>query len=167
VALLSLDADLGSAGGVDGIADPMKTKEEATRGDDSQYGVHLSTARDTMADSHDAKRTTIRDMVRAIQVEMRDTDVTPARARELLIDLTALSGNCSTEHRQAEADYNVVLLRCLDGDEAANRARIRAQTTPEYARMREAKDTLKFCDESIRTLKTVIKSVQAEMQALM
>ena len=103
-------------------------------------------------------------MVRAIQVELRDTEVAPARGRQLLIELTALSGNCSTELREAEADYNAVLLKHLDGTEAANRARIRAQITPEYQRLREAKDTYALVVEMIRSLKTVIKSVEEEMR---
>jgi hypothetical protein len=109
-------------------------------------------------------RPTIRDMVRTIQVELRDTEVAPSRARELLIELTALSGNCSTEVRESEADYNVVLLAHLDGSEKANRATIRAKATPQYARMREAADTFKLVVEMIRSLKTVIKSVEEEMR---
>jgi len=108
--------------------------------------------------------TTVRDMVKAIQVELRDTEVAPSRARELLIELTALSGNCSAEMRQADADYNGVLLKALDGEEAANRAKIRAQATPQYQRAREAQDTTKLVIEMIRSLKAVIKSIEAEMR---
>ena len=108
-------------------------------------------------------RTTIRDMVRAIQVELRDTEVAPSRARALLIELTALSGNCSAEVRQADAEYNGVLLKQLNGEEAANRATIRAKATPEYQRFREAQDTFKLVVEMIRSLKTVIKSIESEM----
>lgn len=107
---------------------------------------------------------TVREMVRAIQVELRDTDIAPARARELLIELTALSGNCSTEMRQADADYNAVLLKMLDGEEAANRATIRAKATPEYRRMREATDTYKLVIEMIRSLKKVLSSIEQEMR---
>ena len=108
--------------------------------------------------------TTIRDMVRAIQIELRDGEVAPSRARELLIELTALSGNCSTEMREADAHYNGVLLRMLDGEEAANRATIRAKATPEYARAREATDTYKLVMEMIRTLKKVLSSIEQEMR---
>jgi hypothetical protein len=159
VALLSLDADLGSAGGVDGIADPMKNEKTLARGDDSQYGAHLSTAMDERG-----KSKTVREMVREIQVELRDREVVPSRARELLIELTALSGNCSTEMRQADADYNAVLLRHLDGEEAANRATIRAKATQEYARAREATDTYKLVLEMIRSLKKVLSSIEQEMR---
>jgi hypothetical protein len=107
---------------------------------------------------------TVRDLIRAIQFELRDGEVAPSRARELLIELTALSGNCSTELRQAEADYNGVLLRFLDGTEAANRASIRAKASPEYARVREASDTYKLVMEMIRTLKKVLSSIEQEMR---
>lgn len=109
---------------------------------------------------------TIRDMVRAIQIELRDTEVLPARARELLIDLTALSGNCSTEQREADAKYNLVRLNFLNSDEAANRSEIRAKATPEYARAREATDTYKLVVEMIRTLKKVLSSIETEMRSL-
>jgi hypothetical protein len=107
---------------------------------------------------------TIRGMVADIQHEMRAGDVDPSRARELLIELTALYGNCATEQREADAEFNAVLLKYLDSDEAANKAKIRAQVTPEYRRAREAKDTLALVLEMIRSLKTVLKSVEEEMR---
>ena len=106
---------------------------------------------------------TVRDLIRAIQVELRDGDVAPSRARELLIELTALSGNCSTERRQADAEYNEVLLKMLDGEEAANRAKIRAKATPQHERMCIAKDTEALVTEMIRSLKVVLKSIETEM----
>ena len=108
--------------------------------------------------------TTVRDLIRAIQVELRDGDIAPSRAREMLIELTALSGNCSAEMREADANYNGVLLKLLDGEEAANRAIIRAKATPEYARAREATDTYKLVLEMIRSLKKVLSSIEQEMR---
>ena len=102
-------------------------------------------------------------MVRQIQVEVRGGDLPPDRAREVLNTLTSLIGNCNDELREADMAYNVVLLHYLDADEAANRANIRAKTSPEYARMREAKDTLTLVVEMVRSLKTVLKSQQDEM----
>jgi hypothetical protein len=106
---------------------------------------------------------TVRDMVRAIQVEVRGGDLPPDRAREVLNTLTSLMGNCLDELRDADMAYNITLLKHLDADEAANRAKIRAATTPEYARMREAKDTLTLVVEMIRSNKTILKSQQEEM----
>ena len=107
---------------------------------------------------------TIRDMVQAIQIEVRDTDILPQRAAELLMKATALVGNVNTEIREADAAFNQVLLTCLDGDEAANRARSRADVRPEEARRREARDTLTLLVEVIRSLKVFIKAQQEEMR---
>lgn len=67
------------------------------------------------------------------------------------------------EIRESDMAFNQVLLTFLDSDEAANRARIRAQTTVEYARMREARDTQIVLMELIRSLKIILKALTAEM----
>jgi hypothetical protein len=102
-------------------------------------------------------------MVKAIQAEMRKDDLPPSRAREMLVQLSSLYGNCLDEVREADHAYSVVLLRFLDADEAANRAKIRAETSLEYLRKREADNTLKLVLESIRSLKTMLRSLDAEM----
>ena len=108
----------------------------------------------------------IRERLSDIQGELiaSEGDIAPSRAREMLIYLTGLSGNCATESRVADAEYNRVLLRLLNGEEAANRATIRAKDTPEYARMREAEDTEKLASEMIRSLKKVLTSIEVEMR---
>lgn len=109
--------------------------------------------------------TTVRDWVREIQSEIRATDdLQPSRASHLLNRLSALLGNINDEIREADAEYSVVLLRCLDSDEAANRARIRAEITPEHRRKREARDTRELAKEMIGTLKYFIRSKSDEMR---
>ena len=109
--------------------------------------------------------TTVRGMVRLIQVEVRDTsDLQPDRAAELMNRLSALLGNCNDAIREADAAYAEVLLKCLDSDEAANRAKIRAETTPEYLRKREARDTKELAVELIRSLKYFVRSKEEEMR---
>jgi hypothetical protein len=107
---------------------------------------------------------TIREMVAAAQVEMRDTDLQPERAAVLLAKLTALIGNVNAEIREAEVAYAVVLLKHLDGEEAANRAKIRAETTPEFMRKREARDTKELVTESVRSLKYILRAAEEEMR---
>lgn len=108
---------------------------------------------------------TIRDMIRQMQIEIRDTeDLQPSRAADLLTTLTALVGNCNDEIRQADHAYAVVLLTCLGADEAANRAKIRAETTPEYLRKREARDAKELVVELVRSLKYFLKSKEEEMR---
>lgn len=108
---------------------------------------------------------TVRGLVRTIQVEVRDTsDLQPDRAAELLNQLAALIGNVLDEIREADLAYAEVLLKCLDSDEAANRAKIRAETTPEYQRKRAARDLKELSTELIRSLKYFLKSKQDEYQ---
>jgi hypothetical protein len=107
---------------------------------------------------------TVRSLIREIQVEVRDCELLPDRASELLLKLTALYANVLDEVRASEMDYNGVLLGFLNGDEAANRARIRAQASPQYGRAREAKDTERLTLELIRSLKKFMASKQEEMR---
>lgn len=109
---------------------------------------------------------TVRALVRDIQREVRETaDLQPDRAAELLTRLSALLGNISDEIREADMAFNVVLLQHLESEEAANRAKIRAQTTPEYQRQREAKDLQTLAVELIRSLKYFlrVKSEEARL----
>jgi len=108
---------------------------------------------------------TVRGLVRLMQVEIRDTpDLQPDRAAELLNKLTALIGNLNDEIRGADAAFADVLLKFLDSDEAANRAKIRAETTPEYQRKREARDLKELAVELSRSLKYFIRSKEEEMR---
>jgi len=108
---------------------------------------------------------TVRGLVREIQIEVRDTtDLLPERAAECLNRLTALLGNCNDEIRIADLEYAAVLLKHLDSETAANRAKIRAETTPEYQRKREARDTKELATELIRSLKYYLKAKQDEYQ---
>lgn len=107
---------------------------------------------------------TVRDLVKQAQQEIRDTDLTPDRARSLLMQMSALIGNVNAEIRVADSEYAAVLLAFLDGDEAANRARIRAECSPEFARKREARDTKELVVEQVRSLKYFLKSLSDEMR---
>lgn len=107
---------------------------------------------------------TVREMVREYQREIRDTEMPPGRAADVLTKLTALLGNISDEIRQADAAYADVLLRELETSEKANRARIKAETTPEYQRKREARDLQELTKEMIGSLKYYLRSQEAEMR---
>lgn len=107
---------------------------------------------------------TVRDMVHDAQRELLKGDPTPGRSRELLVQLTALLGNTLQEIREADAVYLRVLGAALTEHGKANRARIAAETSPEYARKREAHDTRVLLVEMIRALKTNVRSLSDEMQ---
>ena len=106
---------------------------------------------------------TVRGLVRDVQVEVRDTpDLLPDRAAALLNRLTALFGNINDEIREADAAYAVVLLAHLESEDAANRAKIRAETTPAYQRKREARDTKELAMEIARSLKYFLRVKEDE-----
>lgn len=107
---------------------------------------------------------TVRALVKSMQVEIRDTELQPDRAADLLTQLTALIGNCNDEIRQADVDYANHLLVCMASEEAANRAKIRAETSPEFLRKREARDTKELVKELIGGLKYYLRNQQEEMR---
>lgn len=108
---------------------------------------------------------TVRDLVRSYQREVLNTaDLQPDRAAELLNKLTALVGNCNDEIRTADAEYASVLLAHLESEAKANRARIRAETSPQFQRRQEARDTKELVIELSRSLKYFLKAKAEELQ---
>jgi hypothetical protein len=106
----------------------------------------------------------VRELVKAIQVELRGGDVVPSRARELLMTLTSLYGNCLQEVTSTKQAYTAMLSKCLDEEKKANRARIRAEQSDEFKAWEVAKNTESIVLEMVRSLKTVIKSIEEEMR---
>lgn len=105
--------------------------------------------------------TSVRELVRERQKEIRDTDLQPDRAAELLVQLSALLGNISDEIREADLDYARVLWASYQAEAKANRAVILAETSPEYQRKREARDLQFLTIELVRGLKYFLR-VKAE-----
>jgi hypothetical protein len=106
----------------------------------------------------------VRSIVSGIQVELRDGEVVPSRAREMLMTLTSLLGNCTAELTRAEAAYTQVLAMWLETEQKANRARIRAEMSPEFAAKQDAKNTATLVIELMRSLKVILRSVEEEMR---
>ena len=108
---------------------------------------------------------TVRAIIRDIQRELRPgEEVTPERASQLLVQLSSLYGNVLEEIREADLEYALVLLRELEADQAASRAKIRAETTPEYSRKREARDFKEVSNTMIASLKYFLRSKEEEMR---
>jgi hypothetical protein len=107
---------------------------------------------------------TVRDMVNAAKVEIRKGDLHPERVRELQFMLAALLGNILDEITEADMAYNDVLLKHLESEEKANRARIRAENTEAYRRKRVARDTRELADELIAALKYASRSLTEEFK---
>ena len=106
----------------------------------------------------------IRQMVQDIQNEVAKPDLQPDRAAELLVRLSALTGNISQEVLDKDMAYNQVLLFWLENEAKANRAKVHAECTPEYRAKIEARNTRELATEIIRALKYLLKSKEQEMR---
>ena len=82
----------------------------------------------------------------------------------MLTKLTALLGNIADEQREADLAYAQVHLALYEQHQAASRARLYAEVTPEYARRREAKDCGVLATELIRSLKMFLRTKSEERQ---
>lgn len=108
---------------------------------------------------------TVRELVKGYQREVQQTaDLQPDRAADILMQLTSLLGNCADEIRDADSEYGVTLLHFLDTEKKANRARIRAEISPEFRRKQEARDTKELVVEMARSLKYFLRAKSEELQ---
>lgn len=107
----------------------------------------------------------VRALVKSAQREVLNAgDLLPERAAELLVTLASIFGNVLDEIRAADMAYAKVLLKCLSEEERANRARIKAEISPEYQRKQEARDTKELVVELSRSLKYFLRAKEEERQ---
>jgi hydrogenase maturation factor len=111
-----------------------------------------------------AQPVSVRELVNSIKREILAGDLTPRRMSDLELTLSALLGNIQDEIRNADALYADVLLKCMREESKANRARILAETSPEYLRKRAASDCYKLAVELIRSLRSVGRQQVEEMR---
>lgn len=108
------------------------------------------------------KMKTVTEMVLEIQAEILNNELYPQRAAELLTKLSALMGNILEEIRVRDVEYNKVLLKHLESEEKANRAKIRAEVSPEYEAKRKAQNIRDVTEEMIRSLKYMLRAKEDE-----
>lgn len=109
---------------------------------------------------------TIRNIVSNIRKEIQNqkAELEPHRAAELKVVLSAIHGNILKEIRVTEAKYNEICLRALRSEEKANRAKIIAETSPEYAAFREAKDLKEEVVRMMSSLGSYVRLKEEEMR---
>lgn len=95
---------------------------------------------------------------------MTETEVSPLRASEMLMQATAIHASCVREATRRELIYNHVLNAYMSGDEAASRATIRAKASDEYASWQQARDEAGICLEHVRSLKKFLEHQREEMR---
>lgn len=108
---------------------------------------------------------TIRDRINAYQSEILQGDLLPERASIILNELSSLYGNILDRIKDTEMIYNKILLKYLDEEQKANRAKIRAEISQEYADMKDATNTEKVTIQMIRSLSKFLKVKENEYQA--
>lgn len=107
---------------------------------------------------------TIRERISSYQSEILKGNLLPARAAEILTEMSALLGNINEEITQRDIAYNKVLLDKLESEKSANKAKIMAGITPEYEAMRVARNTEKVAIEVIRSLKYFLRTQEEELR---
>lgn len=108
---------------------------------------------------------TIREMVCAFQEEVKNTDLLPERAAEILTKLAALLGNINQEILVREMTYKKKLLECYEKETKANRAKIIAETSPEYEAYKVAINIEKLAVEIMRSLKYYLNVKETEFKS--
>lgn len=106
----------------------------------------------------------VRELVKAIQVEMLKGNVTPARAADCTVQLAALLGNCSQEIVAANHDYSVVRRTLFRSLGSASGAKIEGEATDEFKRKAEAEAVKGDVQELINALKALGRVATEEMR---
>lgn len=107
---------------------------------------------------------TIRDRIRVIERAMLVGSLHPAQVREFLSVTTALLGSCGREVTEADLAFKSFLAGCRRSLPSAAAARIEAEDSPQYRRKREAEAEFAQCDELVKSLKVMLRSLDSEMK---
>ena len=105
----------------------------------------------------------IRERVRSLQGTMLG-EMTPALARNSLVQLTGLQGLAAEHLRMCDLAYKRVLAGKLAEFDKANRATIDAETSVQYADYREAKDVHESIKQMIVSCRAYLRSLDEEMR---
>jgi len=109
-------------------------------------------------------RPSVRDMVHEIQVRVLKGGLTVDVALEDMNALGALLGNVNDQISKCKMAYNQCYLHHFDVEGKANRARIKADTGPEYAALMDAQNTKELVVTMIGTLKYLVRNEHEHMK---
>jgi hypothetical protein len=107
---------------------------------------------------------TIRDRVRTIERAMLQGGLHPSQVREFISVATALLGWCGRECVEAELAFKSFLAGCRRNCKTAAQARIEAEDSPQYRRLREAQAEQAHCDQIVMSLKAILRSIENEFK---
>lgn len=104
----------------------------------------------------------VEELVLAFQEEFAGTSPTPERLAEAVVQLSALLGTINSYILTAEVVFNKKLLEELNTEKAANKARIKAETSGEWIAYRKLKNLREVTIEMIRAAKYSIREQSEE-----
>lgn len=106
----------------------------------------------------------IKGLIRGYNEEILNHDLTPSRASDILCEVSSLLGNITDEIKRTEIEYNRVLLKFLEEEPKANRAKIKAECSPEYEAKLNAKNTMLVATQLIGSLKYYLREKESELK---
>ncbi len=107
----------------------------------------------------------IRERIKEIQKQLRENVITPQLARESQITLSALYGSVCEALTDADVKYKRVIADAFEAEGKANRAKMRAERSMEYADLQMLKATEKTVLEMIRSCRAAMRSMEKEYEA--
>ena len=107
---------------------------------------------------------TIREIINEFQNEILKGDLLPDRASEILMKMSALLGNINDRIKDCDIAYSKVLLKHLETQEKANRAKIVAETSQEYDDKITARNTRELALSIIGSLKYFLRGKEEELK---
>lgn len=109
---------------------------------------------------------TIREMIAEIQKEVRDTDLSPGRASELLNQLSALLGNVNDEVINRQMEYGQYVFDLSEKLEfkVVSKAKLKGETSSLYKDLLIAKSTKELVESMIGSLKYYLRSKEHEFR---
>ncbi len=106
----------------------------------------------------------VREIIKEIQIEVGNPDMTPARASEILNILSSLLGNVNDNISAKQMIYNQVLLKKSDELKTVAKARLVAEASPFYSELLDAKNLRELVIEMMRSMKYFLKAKEQEFR---
>lgn len=105
----------------------------------------------------------LREIINEYRSKLVDAkDLAPVDAAQMLVELTALTGNIHEEIVGRGNQYRIKLADLVEKYGSVAKAKVIAQASPEYGDLVQATAYLEMASEMIRSLKVFIKSKEEE-----
>lgn len=105
---------------------------------------------------------TIQDQVNSFRNELLNSETDANRLAEILVQLSALSGNVANEIIEREFEYSKIYNLLIGSDITAAKAKVTMSATPEYLAYKKAKAVGDMVTQMIGSIKYLIKVKENE-----